>query len=122
MTNTETQKNTKKNTLSEAEIDAKLRASFTGLSDSNITILMHYLYKYPAKWRSEDEFFLEDVNKLLPEAFAYNMRPSNALFGAVITIVIILLIGIVWWIISAFTKKNNKNVLNDPTIVNPAFI
>lgn len=108
--------------MTQAEIETKLKTSFMGLTDSNITILAHYLHKYPKKWRSDDENFVSDVNKLFPEAFAYNMRPSNALFGAIITIFIVMLIGILWWVITLFMKKNNKNVVNDPSFVNPNFI
>lgn len=107
--------------LTQAEIETKLKTSFTGITDSNITILAHYLYNNPKKWRS-DENFTSDVNKLMSEAFAHSMKPSNVLFGAVLAILVLLLIGLFWWIIQLFIKKNNKNVLNDPSGPNPIFI
>lgn len=108
--------------LTQADIETKLKASFTGINDSNVTILAHYLYKNPKKWRSDDANFVADVNKLIPEAYAHNMKPSNALFGALIAIFIILICGLLWWVITMFVKRNNTNVLNDPSVVNPAFI
>lgn len=104
----------------EKELTTKVKEAFPNLSDSNVSIVVHYLNKYPKKWSSDS--FKESVNKILPEAFAYNMRPSNALLGAVIAIVAILLVVIVWWLVSKFIKRNNKNVIEDPTIVNPVFI
>lgn len=117
--NRQTSSNTK---LSQSDIETLITVHFGDLSKANVTILSHYLYKYPNKWRSDDEYFKQDVNKLMPEAFANNMRPSNVLFGAVIAIFVIFLIGLIWWVISHFINKNNRNVLNDPSIVNPAFI
>lgn len=121
-TDTNTNKNTNEHTLTQVELEAKLKTDFAGLSDSNITILANYLHKNPKKWRSDNQFFVTDVNKLIPEAFAYNMRPSNLLFGAIITILIFMLVGIMWWVITLFIKKNNKNVVNDPGFVNTNFI
>lgn len=108
--------------FTQKEIETKLKTTFPQLSDANITILGYYLYKYPKKWRQEEEHFQEEVNKLMPEAFAHNMMPSNVLFGAIIVIIIIFLAGLLWWIISLFMRKNHKNVLNDPNVVNPVFI
>lgn len=108
--------------MTQNEIQDRIRGNFINLSDSNVTILSHYLHKYPKKWRADEEYFVDDVNKLIPEAFAYNLRPANALFGAMIAIFIIMLIGVFWWVITLFIKKNNKNVINDPGFVNPNFI
>lgn len=109
-------------TMTQTEIEAKLKTSFIGLNDSNVTILAHYMYKYPKKWRSDDENFVADVNKIIPEAFAYNMRPSNALFGAIIAIIVILMIALIGWVVTIVMKKNKSNVLNDPNVANPIFI
>lgn len=111
---------TEKSTKTQADIEEKLLQNFSTLEKSNITTLAYYLYKNPSKWA--EETFAADVNKLMPEAFAYNMKPSNALFGAIIAISVMLLIGLIWWVVTIFIKKNNKNVLNDPSVVNPAFI
>lgn len=108
--------------LTQSEIETKLKDIFKGLSDSNITILGHYMYKNPSKWRSNDQYFTLDANKIAPEAFASNMRPSTVMFGIIIAVFVILLLGLLWWIISMFIQKNNKNVLNDPSVVNPVFI
>lgn len=108
--------------MTQADIEAKIKEKFSGLTDANITTLAHYLYKYPTKWRSADEFFVDDVNKLVPDALAANMRPSNALMGAMIAVFVIMLLALLWWVFTVFLKKNNKNVLADPNIVNPAFI
>ena len=102
------------------DLEKKIKETFVGMDDSNVTIIAHYLNKYPKKWKSET--FKDDVNKLLPEAFAYNMRPSNTLMGAVIAVVVILLIAVIWWLVTKFVKRNNNNVIQDPTIVNPIFI
>lgn len=102
------------------DLTKKVKDNFPGFSDSNISIIVHYLNKYPKKWSNDS--FKDSVNKILPEAFAYNMRPSNALLGAVIAIVAILLIVVLWWLVGKFIKRNNKNVIEDPTIVNPVFI
>lgn len=106
----------------QTQIEEKLKTNFTGLNDSNITILAHYLYKNPKKWSQDDDKFVNDVNKLIPEAFAHNMMPSNALFGAIIAILVVLLIGLIWWVVTIVVKKNKNAVLPDPSIVNPAFI
>lgn len=108
--------------LTQAEIETKLKATFTGLNDSNITILAHYMYKNPSKWRSDSQYFAEDVNKITPEAFASNNRPSNIMFGVIIAVIVIMLLGLLWWLVSGFMQKNNKNILNDPSVVNPVFI
>lgn len=108
--------------LSQIDIETKLKESFTGISASNITILAHYMYKNKKKWSADSKNFITDVNKLIPEAYAYNMKTSNVLFGSIITICIILLIGLIWWVISIFIKKNKKNILDDPIIVNPVYI
>lgn len=108
--------------LTQSEIETKLKIVFKGLSDSNITILGHYMYKHPTKWRSNEQFFAMDANKIAPEAFASSMRPSNVMFGVMIAVFVILLLGLLWWVISMFMQKNNKNVLNDPSVVNPVFI
>lgn len=110
--------------LTQKEIETKIKTNFTNISDANVKIIGYYLYKYPSKWNQDgnDTEFMADVNKLMPEAFAHNMMPSNVMFGAVLVIIIMLLAGLMWWVISLFMHKNNKNILNDPNIVNPAFI
>lgn len=102
----------------QSEIETKLKTSFTGLSDANIKILAHYMYLHPKKWRFDDEYFTEDVNKILPEAYAYNLRPSNIFLGAVIALVILLFFGLIWWGVSTLINKNNKNILDDPSSIN----
>lgn len=115
---------TNKSSISQSDIEKKLKANFNAFSDSNLNIIAHYLYNNPQKWSSagDDTKFVEDVNKLLPEAFASDMRPSNAIFGALIAVVVILLVAFIWWMFSSFLKKRNNNILSDPTIVNPTFI
>lgn len=108
--------------MTQVEIESKLKTHFAKLNNSNVTLLAHYLYKYPQKWRATDDYFVDDVNKLIPEAYAYNMRPSNALFGAIIAILIIMLIGLIWWVVVIAMKKNKNVVLPDPNIINPSFI
>lgn len=118
----ESEKQPENKPMTQEEIEKKLKEHFTGFNDANITILAHYMYKFPKKWRNDDENFVADVNKLVPEAFAYNLRPSNALFGAVITVIVFMIIGLIWWVVSAFIKKNKKEVLSDPNFANPSFI
>lgn len=108
--------------MTQIQIEDKLKTEFSGFSDSNITILAHYLYKYPTKWRFDDINFKSDVNKLLSEAFTHNTRPSNLLFGAIIAICIIMLCGVLWWIVMLVINRNNKNLLNDPSVINSKFI
>ncbi|WBR61470.1 complex immune system [Drosophila suzukii associated hytrosavirus 1] len=106
--------------LSEKDIEKLLKTEFPNLSDANLSTLAHYMYKFPKKWSKET--LKVDANKLMPEAYAYNMRPSNALFGAIIAIIVILLIGVIWWVVAIFMKKNNKNVLGNPVGVNPEYM
>lgn len=108
--------------LTQKQIEEKLKTKFQGITDANISILGHYMYNNPKKWKSDDENFLKDANTLMSDAFSSNMRPSNMLFGAVIAIIIIIVIAIIWWAISLFMNKNNKNILNDPSTVNNNFI
>lgn len=109
--------------LSQADIQKKLNDNFTGLSSDNVKILSTYMQKNPKKWKHDtDEQFTKDVNKLMPDAFAYNMRPSNMLLGGIIAILIIVIIGALWWIISMFVTKNNRNVIDDPMSPNTNFI
>lgn len=116
----ETEKPDAQKPMTKEEIEQQLKTNFPNLSEKNRTILINYMLKNTKKWKKEE--FNESVNKLMPEAFASNLRPSNALFGAIIAVIVILLIGVIWWVVSMLVKKNDKNVLNDPTIVNPTFI
>lgn len=121
-TPTNNDNNNKDTKLSQKDIEDKLKTTFSGLNDTNIRILAYYLYKYPQKWNPDNLTFAQDVNKLIPEAFAYNLRPSNMLLGAIISIGILLFIGILWWIIMIFINKNNNNLLDDPTVTNITYI
>jgi hypothetical protein len=113
----------KSSDLSQAEIETKLKSSFTGISNDNITILSTYMKGEPKKWRIDtDEHFIVDVNKIMPDAFAYNMRPSNMLLGGIIALLIVIIVGALWWIISTFVMKNNKNVIDDPMTANTNYI
>lgn len=109
-------------TLDENAIKEKLATTFPALTDANRKILANYLYKNPKKWSEDAEKFKDDVNKLIPEAYAASMRSSFALFGGMIAVAIIMIIGIIWWVITIFMKKNNKNIIDDPETVNSAFV
>lgn len=102
--------------LTQQQIESKLKGLIIGISDSNITILGHYMYKNPKKWSAKDDAtFKADVNKLIPEAFASNMRTSNMMLGAIFAIIIVTVIALLWWIVSMLVNKNKRIIVGDPT-------
>lgn len=121
-TNTNTNNDSSEKKMSEKDIAEKLKTNFPNFNETNISILAHYLYNFPDKWSSSDTTFITDINKLMSDAFTYNVRSSNICLGVILAICFSMFFGIIWYIIVMFINRNNNNLLNDPSIVNTNFI
>lgn len=103
----------------EEKIIAQLGVDFPSLNSDNQKTIAHYMITYPKKW--EDLTFVAAVNKVMPEAFSYTKQPSSVLFGILLSLGVVIIITIVYWIVSSITNKD-KVLLPDPDQVNAIYI